>query len=121
MYSLGTHLEILFYLLLEELLPELLYFGIFDGHGGSYAAEYLSEHLSDHLNFWRTQTHDLTKVLRNSFCDAQNLLSRHLAFYHIGEFNVFDTINNNFPQCFLRSMNFRIAVKRRKKACFKKE
>lgn len=68
---------------IEELLPELLYFGIFDGHGGSYAAEYVSTHLIDHMGFWMTQTDDLKDVLKNSFCDIQNLLARHLAFYHI--------------------------------------
>jgi len=70
---------------IEELRPELLYFGMFDGHGGSFAAEFMSKHLIDHLNFWMSQTNDLMEVLTNSFCDAQNLLTRHLAFYHIDD------------------------------------
>jgi len=68
---------------IEEIQPDLLYFGIFDGHGGSFAADYMLKNLCHHINFWLTQTKDLKIALKNSFCDAQNLLARHLAFYHI--------------------------------------
>jgi len=68
---------------IEELQSELLYFGLFDGHGGAYAADFMTEQMSRHLRFWLSQTSDLTLVLQNAFCDAQNLLARHLAFYHI--------------------------------------
>lgn len=74
--------------IIEEIKPNLLYFGMFDGHGGEYAVDYVSSHMIDHLSFWLTQTSVLTTVLSNSFCDLQNILARHLAYYHLDNENI---------------------------------
>ncbi|GFO18423.1 protein phosphatase 1k, mitochondrial-like [Plakobranchus ocellatus] len=68
---------------IEELGPELLFFGMFDGHGGAFAVDFISIYMIDPISFWMTQTTNLSTVLQNSFCDLQNLLARHMAFYHL--------------------------------------
>ena len=66
---------------IEEINSDLLFFGIFDGHGGDLAVEFVDNHILDHIRFWLTRSSDLFKVLRNSFIDINNVLTRHIAHY----------------------------------------
>ncbi|RUS91153.1 hypothetical protein EGW08_001066 [Elysia chlorotica] len=74
--------------IIEEIRPNLLYFGMFDGHGGDFAVDFVSSHMIDPLSFWLTQTPNLSSVLKHSFCELQNLLARHLAYYHLDNENI---------------------------------
>lgn len=67
----------------EELDSDLLYFGIFDGHGGELAVDYVNNHMLDHLRFWLSKSTDLFEVLRNSFLDVNNVLTRHIYHYDV--------------------------------------
>ena len=66
---------------IEEIDSDLLFFGIFDGHGGDLAVEFVDNHILDHIRFWLSKSSDLFEVLRNSFIDINNVLTRHIAHY----------------------------------------
>ena len=66
---------------IEEINSDVLFFGIFDGHGGDLAVEFVDNHIRDHIRFWLAKSSDLSEVLRNSFIDINNVLTRHIAHY----------------------------------------
>ena len=68
---------------IKELNSDLVYFGIFDGHGGPLAVDFVNNHMEDHVRFWQSKSTDLLEVLRNSFIDVNNVLTRHIAHYDI--------------------------------------
>ena len=68
---------------IKELNSDILYFGMFDGHGGPLAVDFVNNHMEDHIKFWLTKSSDLFEVLRNSFIDINNVLTRHICHYDI--------------------------------------
>ncbi|WAR00179.1 PPM1K-like protein [Mya arenaria] len=66
--------------IVKKLRENLLCFAIFDGHGGSAAVNFVHENIEHHIRYWLGRTEKLADVLRKSFIDVNNLLSRHLAF-----------------------------------------
>ncbi|XP_002737139.1 protein phosphatase Mn(2+)-dependent 1K-like [Saccoglossus kowalevskii] len=60
--------------------PDLLYFAVFDGHAGSLIADYASVYLEHFIRFWLDQEKDLQSVLKHSFIDFNNVLTRHMHF-----------------------------------------
>lgn len=68
---------------IEQLSENLLYFAIFDGHGGATAVEFVHAFMKHSIQFWLKKTSNLSDVLRNSFTDINNLLSRHIALYNL--------------------------------------
>ena len=69
---------------MQELSPTLLYFAIFDGHGGSFAADFVSTFMHEYVANWVWKTTNLADILRLSFQDINNVMTRHLAHYHLG-------------------------------------
>ncbi|CAH1794714.1 unnamed protein product [Owenia fusiformis] len=69
----------------QKLSPNLLYFAMFDGHGGPEAADYCHEHLHERILYWSEREHDLQNVLKISFIETNNMLSRYLYFRHLAE------------------------------------
>lgn len=63
----------------EKISDNLLYFAIFDGHGGATAVDFVQMFIQHHISYWLSRTNDLSEVLRNSFIDVNNMLTRHLA------------------------------------------
>lgn len=86
----------------EELNPNLLYFGIFDGHGGPMAADFVNNHMVDHLRFWLTKSSNLFEVLRNSFIDINNVLTRHISHYALNNSEIINT-GTTATVCLLRN------------------
>ncbi|XP_053399739.1 protein phosphatase 1K, mitochondrial-like [Mercenaria mercenaria] len=67
---------------IEQISDDLLYFAIFDGHGGATAVDFVQAYIQHHISHWLSRTTDLSEVLRNSFIDVNNLLTRHLFFFN---------------------------------------
>lgn len=70
---------------IKKLSPTLLFFGIFDGHSGSLVADFVSTSIVDHIKYWLAREEDLTVVLRQSFVNLNNMVSRNLFFYSLDE------------------------------------
>ena len=66
--------------IVKELQENLVMFAIFDGHGGSKAVEFVHQNIENHIRYWLKQTDSLREVLRKTFTDVNNMLSKHLAF-----------------------------------------
>ena len=71
--------------LIQTLSEDLLLFAIFDGHGGATAVDFVKDNLESHLKFWLNKTDDLYSVLQHSFIDINNVLTRNLSYYNLGE------------------------------------
>ncbi|XP_041374901.1 protein phosphatase 1K, mitochondrial-like [Gigantopelta aegis] len=85
---------------MKELGPTLLYFAMFDGHGGAFAADFVSEYLHEYIANWLWKTTNLTDVLKFSFQDINNVMTRHLAHYHLNS-DMFNT-GTTATVCLLR-------------------
>lgn len=72
---------------IEQISHNLLYFAIFDGHGGATAVDFVQTYIQHHISFWLSRTSNLSEVLRNSFIDVNNMLTRHLTSNGDSEFN----------------------------------
>lgn len=74
---------------IAQISDDLLYFAIFDGHSGATAVEFVQAFMQHHISYWLQRTAHLSDVLRNSFIDVNNLLTRHLSSYNEGKILLF--------------------------------
>ncbi|XP_074653345.1 protein phosphatase 1K, mitochondrial-like [Tubulanus polymorphus] len=68
---------------ISQLTPDVSYFAMFDGHGGAIAADFACDFLEDHIKFWMRDESNLLTVLKQSFIDLNNKLSRHMYYDYI--------------------------------------